>query len=207
MRWFFKALAVLAMGAMLTGAVAAQGLPAKFDQPIRTDAIDTGLFDAAVRYYSNIARQQNGRAPLAPDAKLLRAATDHARNMARLKTHSHQLPVRGQSRLVQRMDRVSVRYRAAGENIAQDKVYRLLGRPISKSSRSCAALVYGDTGQKVPRHSYSSLASQVVTRWMNSPKHREALLSRKFGRIGSGIGVDATGSGCGDFYLVQNFAD
>lgn len=186
--------------------LAAQALPERFNQPIAIDAIDAGLFDAAVRHYSNIARQQNGRASLKSDPKLLRAATDHARNMAKLKTRSHQLPVRGQSRLVQRMDRVSMRYRAAGENIAQDKVFRLLGRPISMSSRGCQ-LIYGDTGQPVPRHSYASLASQVVTRWMNSPKHRDALLSRSFRRIGSGIGVDPSGTGCGDFYLVQNFAD
>ena len=205
-RLMMASLALVA--ALIAQSGRAAELPAKFHQTIRIEAIDHGLFDAAVRYYSNIARAQNGRPALKPDAKLVRAATDHARNMAKFKTHSHRVPVRGQERLVQRMDRQSVRYRTAGENIAQDKVYRLLGRPISMKSRGCQ-FIYGDTGEPVPAHTYASLAKQVVARWMASPNHRAALLSRDFGRIGSGVGVDptGTGTGCCDFYLVQHFAD
>lgn len=184
----------------------AADLPEKFHQPIIVQSIDSGLFDAAVRHYSNLARVRNGRAPLKADVKLVRAATDHARNMAKLKTPSHSLPVRGQERLVQRMDRQSLRYRTAGENIAKDKVYRLLGRPISQKFQGCR-FFYGDTQQPVPIHTYASLAEQVVARWMASPKHREALLSPNFGRLGNGVGVDPSAQGCGDFYLVQNFAD
>lgn len=203
--WGLGALVAVCIGIMPAGGWAA-GLDARFQQPIPVQNIDHALFDAAVRYYSNAARQQFGRRPLDHDPRLARAASQHAQNMAALKTHSHQLPIRGQSRLVQRMDRQSVRYRTAGENIAKDKVYRLLGRPISTASRGCQ-LIYGDTKEPVPQHSYASLAKQVVTRWMNSPKHRAALLSANFGRIGNGVGVDVTASGCGDYYLVQNFAD
>lgn len=200
------ALVLLAATLGLTRIGLAAELPAQFHQTIVIETIDRGLFDAAVRHFSNIARAQNGQPPLKADAKLVRAANDHARNMAKLKSHSHQLPVRGQERLVQRMDRQSLRYRTAGENIAKDKVYRLLGRPISQNSRGCQ-FVYGDTKQAVPVHTYASLAEQVVARWMASPKHRAALLSPNFGRIGNGVGVDPSASGCGDFYLVQNFAD
>lgn len=203
--WGFAAIVAAGLGLLpVTGSAA--DLDARFHQPIPVQAIDHALFDAAVRHYSNIARRQFDRPPLDHDPRLTRAATQHARNMAQLKTHSHQLPIRGQSRLVQRMDRQSVRYRTAGENIAKDKVYRLLGRPISTASRGCR-FIYGDTRQPVPPHTYASLAEQVVTRWMNSPEHRAALLSPNFGRIGNGVGVDTSASGCGDYYLVQNFAD
>ena len=87
-----------------------------------------------------------------------------------------------------------------------DKVYRLLGRPISMSSRGCDFL-YGDTMQPVPVHTYASLAEQVVSRWLASPKHRASLLSPTYQRLGAGVGVDREGPACGDFYLVQDFAD
>ena len=43
--------------------------------------------------------------------------------------------------------------------------------------------------------------------WLASPKHRASLLSKGFQRLGAGLGVDPKGPACGDFYLVQNFAD
>ena len=46
-----------------------------------------------------------------------------------------------------------------------------------------------------------------MARWLASPKHRESLLSPSYQRLGAGVGVDAAGPACGDFYLVQDFAD
>ena len=181
-------------------------VPARLQQPIAARGIDQGLFNEAVLYYSNAARRAHGRPPLANDPRLAEAAADHARNMARLRDHSHELPVRGQANLKQRMKRQSVSYRLAAENIAMDNVYRLLGRPISMSSRGCS-FTYADTKGVVPIHTYASLAEQVVGRWLASPKHRASLLSGKFVRLGSGVGVDPGGAACGDLYLVQDFAD
>jgi uncharacterized protein YkwD len=200
--------AVLGLLILGTGgeAIGASQTPGRFGQPITGKSLDQALFNEAVLFYSNAARRQHGRAPLSPDPALARAAADHAANMARLRTHSHELPVRGQSKLKQRMARQSVSYRLAAENIAMDKVYRLLGRPISMKSRGCN-FVYGDTMQPVPVHTYGSLAQQVVSRWLASPKHRASLLSPKFERLGSGVGIDPNGPSCGDLYLVQDFAD
>ena len=88
----------------------------------------------------------------------------------------------------------------------RDRVYRLLGRPISVGHVGCR-FTYGDTRQPVPVHTYASLAREVVGRWLASPKHRESLLNARYQRLGSGVGVDPTGPACGDFYLVQDFAD
>jgi uncharacterized protein YkwD len=126
--------------------------------------------------------------------------------MARLRTHSHELKVRGQANLSQRIRRQSLDFRQAAENIAMDKLYRLLGRPISLKSQGCR-FTYDDTKQPVPIHTYASLAEQVVARWLASPKHRESLLSTAYRRLGAGIGVDPAGPACGDLYLVQDFAD
>lgn len=184
----------------------AETLPARLDVPVRLDAPDQSLFGEAVLYFSNRARTAHGAAALHPDAGLARAAGDHARNMARLRTHSHVLPVRGQRDLGQRIHRQSLSFRLAAENIAMDKVLRLLGRPIAIAHEGCR-FTYGDTGAPVPAHTYASLARQVVDRWLASPKHRASLLSTRFTRFGAGIAVDPAGPACGDFYLVQDFAD
>jgi uncharacterized protein YkwD len=196
----------LAIGLGLPGPGWGAGLPKQFHKPIAPGPLDQGLFNAAVLVFANEARRRNGRKPLETDVRLVRAAAGHAGNMAKLRTHSHRLPVRGQQRLVQRMDRQALTYRTAGENIAMEKVYRLTGRPISLAASGCR-FTYHDTREPVPVHSYASLAQAAVARWMASPKHREALLSRSFGRVGTAFAIDPSGPACGDVYLVQNFAD
>ena len=188
------------------GLRASEALPSGWATPVAPGAPDPWLFAEAVRFFSNAARRTQGLAPLAEDPALTGAATAHARNMARLQTHSHVLPVPGQRTLRERLHREGVTFRRAGENIARDKIFQLLGRPISMDSEGCA-FRYGDTGEPVPIHTYGSLAQQTVARWLASPKHRASLLSPRFHRIGSGLGVDPSGPACGDFYLVQTFAD
>ncbi len=198
---------------MLCGAVFGQParatleerLPPRLNQAIAPGALDQALFDQAVLIYSNAARAANRLPPLVQDGKLSRAAAVHAANMARLRSFGHSVPVRGQASFQERIDRVSLRYRLAGENIAMDKVYRLVGRPISTRMSGCD-FTYGDTRAAVPIHSYATLASDVVNRWMNSPGHRANLLSRNFTRIGSAMAIDFNGGACGDVYVVQDFA-
>jgi uncharacterized protein YkwD len=203
-----QALGFVAVLALLSvdGAVAGERLPSRLMTPIAVDGPDQGLFNEAVLVFSNAARRAHGRPPLRQDPGLSRAAAEHARNMARLRTHSHELPVRGQRKLTDRMQRQSLQFRTAAENIAMDKVYRLLGRPIATGSQGCR-FTYGDTRQPVPIHTYASLAEQVVARWLASPRHRASLLSPKYRRLGAGVGVDPHGAACGDLYLVQDFAD
>ena len=206
MRHVSRALAVAAALCAVSPARAADPVPQRMHAPISVAGPDQALFSEAVLYFSNAVRRQHGRPPLRLDPGLSRAAAEHALNMARLRTHSHELPVRGQKKLSQRIKRQSLTYRNAAENIAMDKVYRLLGRPIAMGSQGCR-FVYGDTRQPVPIHTYASLAEGVVARWLASPKHRASLLSPRFQRIGAGVGVDPGGQACGDLYLVQTFAD
>lgn len=202
----WAALVAFGVATAPAGATDPARLGKKFYEPINAGPFDLARFDEAVAVYSNAARREFGRPPLKRDAKLLRAAAAHAHNMAQLQTHSHRLPVAGEGRLVQRMDRNGVRYRTAGENIGMEKVLRLLGRPIAIRADGCA-FTYADTGGSVPVHTYASLAQSAVARWMASPKHRASLLSTTFKRIGSSAALDPKGPACGDVYLVQDFAD
>ena len=205
MRWR-SWLVVAGMALAGGGAVAGERVPERLHRPISVERPDQALFNEAVLVFSNAARRAHGRGALRADIGLSRAASGHAVNMARLRTHSHELPVRGQAKLSQRLHRQSTGFTRAAENIAMDKVYRLLGRPISTKSAGCR-FTYGDTGEAVPIHTYASLAQQVVARWLKSPRHRASLLSATYRRLGAGIGVDPEGPACGDLYLVQDFAD
>lgn len=199
-------LALACFGALSAAAMEAPRLGARFDRAITDGPLDMALFEAAARSYANAARRAHGQKPLREDDRLTQAAATHAGNMARLRTHSHRLPVAGEGRLVQRMARNGVRFGTAGENIGMEKVLRLLGRPIAASGRGCD-FAYADTGAPVPVHTYASLAKSAIDRWMASPKHRASLLSPKFRRIGHGVAIDPRGPACGDVYLVQTFAD
>lgn len=199
-------LAAAMMLASVAGATGRGDVEARLAQPIASGALDLRLFDEAVVRFANDERRARGLAPLSRDRRLFGAATGHAANMARLATHSHRLPVAGEGRLVQRMDRNGVRYQTAGENIGMEKVLRLLGRPIAVGAQGCA-FTYADDGAPVPPHSYDSLARSAVARWMASPKHRASLLSADFRRTGVGVAIDPRGPACGDVYLVQTFAD
>lgn len=190
----------------LAGWVAAETPPARLGALVPVAEPDQSLFGEAVLFYSNAARRAHGLAALRLDPGLVRAAGEHARNMARLRTHSHVLPVRGQRDLSERVKRQSLRFRRAAENIARDKVFRLLGRPVSGARGGCR-FTYADTGREVPRHTYASLAEQAVTRWLASANHRSSLLSESYTRVGAGVAADREAPACGDFYVVQDFAD
>lgn len=200
------ALFALSLTGLVPDPTQAGTLPARLDTAVPLAAPDQALFGDAVLHYSNAARRAHGRPPLRLDPRLGRAAGEHARNMARLRTHSHVLPVRGQRDLSERVKRQSLRFRRAAENIARDKVFRMLGRPVSAGQGDCR-FIYADSGREVPRHTYASLAEQAVGRWLASPKHRSSLLSTDFTRLGAGVAVDPDAPACGDFYLVQDFAD
>lgn len=204
-------LLILLCAAVLSGTgggLAAQspGVPARLLAPISPTAPDEALFGEAVLIYSNAARRERGLAPLTPDPRLARVAVDQARNMAKLRSLSHDLPNSGQSGFRQRLAQQGVRYGDAAENIAMGKVYDLIGRPISTKMSGCA-FTYGDTGAPVPIQSYASAGQEVVEKWLASPRHRASLLSPKFERFGAGVGVDPAGAACGDLYMAQDFAD
>lgn len=199
-RWAAALAAIWFAGA----ALAAEGLPARFDRPISPGGPDAVLFQEAVLFYVNAARRQAGRPALAGDARLRAVAVGHAGKMAAQRDMSHRLK-EPRPRLADRLADRGVRFRAAAENIAMDKTYRLLGRPIAAGARGCA-FTYADTGAPVPVHTNASLAAAVVARWLASPGHRANILDPRFRRMGAGAAIDPLGPACGDVYLAQAFA-
>lgn len=66
----------------------------------------------------NLARKQNGLAPLTVNAKLVQAAQIHAQDMARLDSMQHDLPGASLPTLLDRARYVGYSYSTLGENIA-----------------------------------------------------------------------------------------
>ena len=198
----------LALAGIASGANAAcspGALPAEANRVINTGRPDTALFDAAVRYYANVQRCKNGRAPFAADPNLLDAAVAHSKYMAKANNMTHESTQRGMRTLGDRMHKFQVAMRTAGENIAQNFVYALTGRPISAKTRGRCKFTYAN-GQPVPAHSYASLAQEQVANWMASPKHHKNLMNKRFNRIATGLAYAPDNQTCGRIYMAQDFA-
>lgn len=198
--------AALAFGSLAQASTCSGPVSGSVNQRINPSRPSQELFNAAVLHYLNIERCRRGLAPFAADSRLLTMAATHSRNMAADRNFSHRSRHAGQQTLAQRLKSVGVRAAAAGENIAMDKVFAMLGRPISAKSGGNCQFSYAGTGEPVPMHSYNSLAKQVVLRLMSSSQHRNNILSARFVRSGSGMGVDRGGAACGDIYITQDFA-
>ncbi len=201
------AVAVLLLSALgsMTSAGCEGSLPGGVNQAVNPNNPNQALFSAAVRYYTNVERCRRGLSPLTGDGNLLRAATAHATNMARTNTMSHTLNIRGQRSMSDRMRTFSVSYRIAAENIAQEFYLVMNGRQFIPSGSSCR-LVYADTRQPIPAHSYNSLAASVVARWMASSGHRNNILNGRISRMEASAAFVPSSSTCGLFMISQNFA-
>lgn len=184
-----------------------RALDSSFDRQVDADRPDQNRLNIAVVYFLNIERCRRGLEPLVPDQSLRKAAARHSRNMASRRFFSHKSPISGQTTMSQRLKSVGVKFRTAGENIAQRKLYQLTGRAVLIRASVACNLTYADTRQPVPRHSYRSLAKSTVTAWMASSGHKQNILNRSFGRVGTGMGVQQGGAACGTVFLTQNFAD
>ena len=182
-------------------------LTSQHKQPINVSRPNNTLFNQAVLHYINIERCKAGRQPFRSDSRLVGMAAGHSSGMASTRTFSHRIPRSGYETMVKRLNRAGVDFNAAAENIARNYVYVLSNRPISTKTGGQCKFFYSGSGQPVPKHSYQSLAYEVVTQWMRSAGHRKNILDRRFTRTGSAFGVNAQGSACGEVYLTQNFAN
>jgi uncharacterized protein YkwD len=197
--------ACLSFSPLAHAASCGAGLSGQFSQQVNAARPSQDLFNAAMLHYLNLERCRHGLSPLADNGRLQSAAEKHSRNMAADHHFSHQSNRAGQQTLSMRLKAAGLRPRMAGENIAMDKLYAIIGRPISVKMSGACQFTYA-TGEPVPAHSYKSLAQQVVARLMQSSGHRANILNPRFTSVGSGISVDRGGAACGDVYVTQDFA-
>ena len=97
-------------------------MPVKPDATVLSSLDDANAIERRAFEQTNLARVQNGLAPLVWDAKLCRMARAHSESMARLGYFSHETPEGLQLKERARANGI-LHFRVIGENIAYNKGY------------------------------------------------------------------------------------
>lgn len=181
-------------------------LPASTAQAVPTRNLDQNLFNQAVLVEVNYERCKAGLQPVSLAGGLMLVANTHANWMARRQLLSHRSTVRGQETVQDRVLSSGVNARRGSENIGNTPRYQFSGsrRIMVKNMGRCDFTTPG--GRQITPHSYATLATQIVSMWMDSAGHRRNVLDRNAKTIGSAVRFDPKSSHCGQFFLSQNFA-
>lgn len=129
-------------------------------------------FEAAILKHTNIQRVKHRLPPLLPDEGLSVLARRHARNMARYDYFAHQDREKLHVDGRQRKYYPQLMAYCIGENLAYHQISERIYSP-----------------------------AQVVDGWMNSPEHRDNILSPDYSHLGVGALLFED-----ELYVVQNFA-
>ncbi len=166
------------------------------------------VFAEAVRQMVNLSRCQNNLPALKAAPRLIKAASLHSKSMAKTKNFSHTSTNPRLRTLKERAKKAEVKYRFLAENIALMARFQFTtGTAFSIVDRANCQFKDPSTGQLIAAHSYASLASQVVTGWMNSPGHRQNILSTKVGKTGAALAFEGSNDTCGQYYMTQVFSN
>ena len=203
--------------AIWLGAAMALALPAAAEACTRTvskqaastivpaSRINQALLDQAVRAEVNYHRCRAGLSKVGSAGNgLSNQAKKHSVWMARTQQLTHKSTVPGHSTLKQRVKKAGVKFRTGSENIGMVHRYQIDNRRFKiVNAQSCQFASF--EGQKLPAHSYASLARHAVNLWMDSPGHRKNILDRRVTRVSTAVAFDPNAKYCGRFWLTQNF--
>ncbi|EMA14134.1 MULTISPECIES: CAP domain-containing protein [Haloarcula] len=157
-----------------------------------TRGIDERRVEMLVHQYVNQERQERGLSAVGYDDELAGIARNHSEDMATRSYFSHESPSgdgmkdryanAGYQCRVQTSENT---YVTGGENLAQTWVYETVSTTDGSE--------YYDSADE--------LARGIVDQWLNSPGHRENMLTESW--VSEGIGVEVKQSG--KVYATQNF--
>ena len=167
--------------------------------------INQSLLNQAIRAEVNYHRCRAGLSSVGDAGKgLTEQARKHSTWMAKTQQLTHRSTVAGSATLKQRVKKAGVKFRTGSENIGMVHRYQIDNRRFKiLNASSCQFATY--EGQKLPAHSYASLARHVVNLWMNSPGHRKNILDKRVTKMSSAVAFDPRANYCGRFWLTQNF--
>lgn len=167
---------------------------------------DATLLERGVLYYTNLARCQKGLRPLRRDGGVALTARNHANDMARLNFFDHTSPVPERRTLSDRLGEVRVPYQLAAENIIEARYMAYRNRARFRTIDASRCLYTYTNGERIPRHTYRTLAKELVDRWLTSPGHRRNVLDPDLTRHGFAIAPNRAKTLCGGLYAAQVFA-
>lgn len=173
--------------------------------PVPAKRINQSLLEDAIRAEVNFHRCRAGLRSVGEAGNgLTQQAQKHSTWMARAQQLTHRSTVPGASTLQQRVKNAGLKVRTGSENIGMVHRYQIDNRRFKiLDSASCQFATY--EGQKLPAHSYASLARHIVNLWMNSSGHRKNILDRKVTKMSAAVAFDPNAQHCGRFWVTQNF--
>jgi uncharacterized protein YkwD len=168
----FSPAALVLLLVLASGCAAAQ--PRFAPGPERPD-IDLPDLERRVLSELNRARQTHGRAPLQPDTALAALARAHSADMRDRVFFAHRNP--DGLRAGDRARRAGYAFRSFGENLFRGHLYETINELRRGDLFETAYLWYAP----------DDLARTVVQSWLESPGHRDNMLSRAFDFGGVGV--------------------
>lgn len=167
--------------------------------------IDQSMLEDAIRNEVNYHRCRAGLRPVGDaGTSLAREARKHSLWMAKTQQLTHRSTVPGAATLRQRVRNAGLRVRTGSENIGMVHRYQIDNRNFRiLNASTCQFATY--EGQRLPAHSYASLARHIVALWMESPGHRANILDRDVSKMSAAVAFDPNAQYCGRFWLTQNF--
>ncbi|MEO0467645.1 MAG: CAP domain-containing protein [Pseudomonadota bacterium] len=167
---------------------------------------DVWLIAEAVRAEVNKARCAAGLSRLAPDQTLIRAAEVHTSDMIARAFFDHLSPVPGRRTPSDRIAAAGGQSRLTAENLAQAWYLNYeSGRSFYTHDADACRFTYTD-GTTIQRHTYATLAKDLVAASMGSPGHRENILRSDVSLHGLAVGPTGDAALCGGLYATQLFA-
>ncbi|MDA8142298.1 MAG: CAP domain-containing protein [Desulfobacteraceae bacterium] len=176
------------------------------ERPINAPKVDHNLLIAAIFQETNMRRRENGLAPLRHEPRLDAAARQHAASMAQHNYLSHTDPYNAKYRAPkERALEAGFQFRFLAENIATHfAIQYQSGTPVYQVPAG-TGYSYQPNGSPILKHTYQSFAATLLDQWMNSPGHRQNILSVEPDLFGSDCRLRSEQDGLDKFYCVQLF--
>lgn len=171
---------------------------------IKPDSINLELLDWAIFKETNYQRERLGLGDLRYNFRLHEAARLHSEEMVQLRYFDHVSPNPTNKTIKKRLQHVGIRNGFGGENIAIHPITRRLSIVFNPAQVEIVAHRYVWRNQGVP-YTYHEFAAALVERWMDSPPHRENILSPYFKYLGVGC-VESEFRHLNTLYVTQNFS-
>jgi uncharacterized protein YkwD len=168
----------------------------RYGAAIDPDRLDPALLSSAIHEQTDLRRRKEGKPRLERDARLDEAARMHAAAMARHNYLSHTDPHRSERRTpADRARLAGFRPRFLAENVATHFAiqYESGRKVIPVNTRDGTRFSYRPGAPPIPPHTYGSFAASLLDSWMESPGHRENILSDDPNFFGSGCSARSAG--------------
>ncbi len=177
-------------------------------QAINPEHFDVELLSASIFHRTNAVRAEHELPTLAHNAKAALAAQQHSEAMAKGEYLSHGTPKRKKNLTpFERLQNQGLQPQFSAENIAFNFLLQYQpGKPFfTREENGNTVFSYEPEGKPLQPHTYASFAQDIVQQWMDSPPHRENLLSAEPTQLGVGAALAHSPNGFDQIFSTQDF--